>query len=71
MIKLIQKWLLSIYQNDIASANVLTQESCVPKRSRERSVDLEHINSSSAWVGWTPITDYINGQREIFEGESF
>lgn len=71
MIKLLQNYLLSIYKKDIASGNVLVQEFSVPKQSRTKSLDLVHINSSSAWVGWTPIPDYMNGQREVFEGDIF
>lgn len=71
MIKLLQKYLLSIHKKDIACANVLVQEFSTEHRPRSNSLDLSLINNSSAWVGWAPIPDYMNGQREIFEGDNF
>ncbi|EKT4479888.1 hypothetical protein QEL91_005660 [Pseudomonas putida] len=71
MIKLLQRYLLSIYKKDIASAHVLVQEFSEENRPRSNSLDLSLINNSSAWVGWSPIPDYMNGQREIFEGDTF
>lgn len=71
MIKLLQKYLLSIYKKDIQTANVLVQQFSVEKLPRSNSLELSLINNSSAWVGWTPIPDYMNGQREIFEGDNF
>lgn len=71
MIKLIQMYLLNIYRKDIASVDIIVPEFSVAQTPRTNPLDLEHVNSSSAWVGWTPIPDYMNGQREVFEGESF